>query len=316
MIQRILWSCIAIPVIIFLLFLPSKIPFFLVGSLVFLIALYEFFKMMENASGNISTLKFIGILSAIFILFYTYKNMLHLAAISFVFFLVLAIIIKTVSLIFPTKFTSSAEGIQAAKPLDAEGARKDAECPAEGTAESPVRESVRVIEDYEVTYFKKLISVFVTFFGVFYIAIFGSYIISLLNLKNGVYIIFFLLVIVWTADSGAYFFGKLFGKRRVFPSISPTKTLEGYIFGIGSGILGSLISKLIFPSIFSFSECVTLGFLIATIGQFGDLFESMLKRFAGVKNSFNLIPEHGGMLDKIDSLLFAGIFMYFYIKYL
>jgi len=113
------------------------------------------------------------------------------------------------------------------------------------------------------------------------------------------------LLAIWVADSAAYFTGKAWGKHKITPSISPNKSLEGYI----AGLLGSAVTVLIFARFFlpdwSTAVAIILGLLLGLFSTLGDLFESVLKRGAGVKDSSALIPGHGGVLDRIDSLLFA-----------
>ena len=121
-------------------------------------------------------------------------------------------------------------------------------------------------------------------------------------------------ILVWTSDTCAYIAGKLMGRRPLFPEISPGKTIEGFIGGTilsaGVGALLSLWFKFMQPL-----DGIILGMLVSCAGTLGDLFESSLKRKAGVKDSGNVIPGHGGLLDRFDAFLFAvpAVFMYFVI---
>lgn len=131
----------------------------------------------------------------------------------------------------------------------------------------------------------------------------------------GAHWIIYLFGVVWIADSFAYYIGKGFGKTKLYPEVSPKKTWAG---AYGS-LIGGVIASIILGSIFNEKQLITLsilGFAIGFISIFGDLVESMFKRDAGVKDSSFLFPEHGGILDKIDSMLFAGPFLYFAIKLL
>lgn len=125
--------------------------------------------------------------------------------------------------------------------------------------------------------------------------------------------IIYLYTVVWTSDSFAYYLGKGFGNRKLYPEVSPKKTWAGAYGSVIGGILSSLILGYFLLSI-TFSKLIIAGLLIGVISIFGDLVESMFKRDAGVKDSSLLFPEHGGLLDKIDSMLFAGILLYFYMK--
>jgi phosphatidate cytidylyltransferase len=112
------------------------------------------------------------------------------------------------------------------------------------------------------------------------------------------------LVVVWAQDTAGYFVGRAWGKRKVTPRISPNKSLEGYIAGMTASVAVALpFGAYLFS--WPIIELVVLGILLGATGILGDLFESVLKRGAGVKDSSNLIPGHGGVLDRLDSLLFA-----------
>jgi phosphatidate cytidylyltransferase len=115
----------------------------------------------------------------------------------------------------------------------------------------------------------------------------------------------FLLGVLWCSDGGAYFTGKLWGRHRIVTMISPKKTLEGYVGGLFAGIVTALLAGPYLLSSSSLSWLLLTGVVLVSAGGLGDLFESLLKRGAGVKDSSSLIPGHGGVLDRIDSLLFA-----------
>jgi len=129
------------------------------------------------------------------------------------------------------------------------------------------------------------------------------------------YFILILLVSIWVCDSGAYFAGKAFGKHKLFERISPNKTWEGAIAGflccvgvwIGAPIAIYKISQV------PLHHAIVLGIIVGIFGQFGDLGKSLLKRDAGVKDSSNLIPGHGGVLDRLDSILFAAPLVLLYL---
>jgi phosphatidate cytidylyltransferase len=116
---------------------------------------------------------------------------------------------------------------------------------------------------------------------------------------------------VWGADIGAYFAGKLFGKNKLAPQLSPGKTIEGAIGGLAAVLLMAGLSVIyeipgIFLTLYELGGLLTLGSLVialVALSIMGDLFESQLKRLAGVKDSSNLLPGHGGILDRIDALM-------------
>jgi phosphatidate cytidylyltransferase len=115
--------------------------------------------------------------------------------------------------------------------------------------------------------------------------------------------ILFILFSVWISDSAAYFIGKSFGKHKLAPRVSPKKTWEGAAAGFIGGAAGFVLLSMLFLDGFALVHSVVIGVIIGTIGQIGDLVESKLKRDAGVKDSSGLIPGHGGVLDRFDSLL-------------
>jgi len=136
---------------------------------------------------------------------------------------------------------------------------------------------------------------------------------------TGVALSIYLIVVVKVTDIGAYFTGRLFGRHKLIPRISPGKTWEGFIGGILTGLLTSLMFRAANGGCFgqaawSWFDAVALGLLLSLIGTVGDLTESMLKRAAGAKDSGNIVPGMGGLLDVLDSLLFAAPALYFYVE--
>ena len=123
------------------------------------------------------------------------------------------------------------------------------------------------------------------------------------------------LVMIWTNDSFAFFVGKNIGKRKLFVSVSPKKTQEGFIGGLLFTLLSAyIISK--YNNDYTLMNWLTIGFIISVIGTLGDLVESKFKRQANIKDSGNIMPGHGGMLDRLDSILFAAPFIYLYINFI
>ncbi len=113
-----------------------------------------------------------------------------------------------------------------------------------------------------------------------------------------------ILFIIWVYDSVAYFTGSLIGKHKIYSRISPGKSWEGLIGGAVFAVIMGIINAVLFPSL-SMTRWIVIGIIVVAFGTCGDFFESKLKRVAGVKDSGNLMPGHGGILDRFDSLLFS-----------
>ena len=133
------------------------------------------------------------------------------------------------------------------------------------------------------------------------------------NFDVGSALIWILFICTWSSDTFAYFVGTAIGSHKLASSISPNKTIEGFLGGVvGTMGMAILIGHVVFN--FSLIEMAILGFLIAIVATLGDLVESVIKRFAGIKDSGMLLPGHGGMLDRFDSIFYtAPIFYYFVI---
>ncbi|OPY82459.1 MAG: Phosphatidate cytidylyltransferase [Smithella sp. PtaU1.Bin162] len=163
--------------------------------------------------------------------------------------------------------------------------------------------------DFDVITVAKII------FGLMYIPFLMSHFILLRNLEKGILWVFFVLVLALAGDITALYVGKYLGKHKLIPLISPGKTVEGTI-GL---ILGSTVACLIF-AYFSFPgvsllKIGILAFIGSIIGQLGDLSESAIKRNYGLKDASSLLPGHGGLLDRMDCLLFIAPFVYYYRIY-
>ncbi|MFQ5743768.1 MAG: phosphatidate cytidylyltransferase [Acidobacteriota bacterium] len=133
---------------------------------------------------------------------------------------------------------------------------------------------------------------------------------ALRNRPEGLRWLVLLFVAVSTGDIAAYYGGRLLGRHPLAPSLSPHKTLEGTGFGLAASMVAAgAVGYYQIPAA-SLPRILALGLLLGAVGQCGDLFESALKRAAGAKDSSTLLPGHGGILDRIDSLLFAGATLY------
>jgi phosphatidate cytidylyltransferase len=162
-----------------------------------------------------------------------------------------------------------------------------------------------------------------TLLGVFYLGVLASTIIGIREFypnidglyKNGGYLIISIFATIWICDSAAFFGGTALGKHKLFPRVSPKKSWEGAIFGFVFAILAMILAKNLVLDFLLFKDVLIIGIIIGTFGQIGDLIESLLKRDAEVKDSSKLIPGHGGVFDRFDSLLFSSPIIYLYLIY-
>lgn len=156
-----------------------------------------------------------------------------------------------------------------------------------------------------------------SFWGIIYIGGLAGFLLAIRLLPDGLAFTILLLLMVWVEDILAYFAGSMFGKTLLASKISPKKTWEGTIAGVtGSSLTGLLLPRFFSLSSFNLPAGFLLGLMIGTAATLGDLSQSALKRTAGVKDSGKLLPGHGGVLDRFDSLFFAAPLFYFYIRYL
>lgn len=131
----------------------------------------------------------------------------------------------------------------------------------------------------------------------------------------GIQWLFVIMLIVMTNDSAAYYTGSAFGKHRLYPLVSPKKSIEGAIGGLVGSLIGTLCAKFTFFPQLTVTDAVVAALVVGVVGQAGDLFESLLKRSFGVKDSGTIIPGHGGVLDRLDSILFAAPITYYYVLF-
>lgn len=150
------------------------------------------------------------------------------------------------------------------------------------------------------------------FLGFLYVPLLLGHISLLRLLPFGREWIFLVLLVIMAGDSSAYFTGISLGRRKLYPAISPNKSVEGAIGGLAGSLAGAFLARVWFFPELPVSGVLFFGLLVGIVGQVGDLFESMLKRSFGVKDSGTIIPGHGGILDRLDSLLFAFPLAYYY----
>lgn len=152
-----------------------------------------------------------------------------------------------------------------------------------------------------------------TFIGILYIVFFVMFIVFIDEMKNGKILIWYAILAAWGTDIFAYFIGRLIGKHK-FSKISPKKSIEGCI----AGTVGAIVLMLVYTYVinnclgmnYSYLFIAGIGFILSLIGQIGDFAASSIKRYVDIKDYSNLIPGHGGMLDRIDSLMFLAPFAY------
>jgi phosphatidate cytidylyltransferase len=159
----------------------------------------------------------------------------------------------------------------------------------------------------------------VTISGVLYIGFIGAYLISLRNLPEGEWWVMVVLPAAWLADAGAYLIGSRWGKHKLAPRLSPKKSWEGYLAGIVFGMVGTILLTQLWgvwlkpDSAITLPRAIVIALVMSVLPTLGDLGESMFKRQVGVKDSGNLLPGHGGALDRIDSWVWAAVLGYYLI---
>ena len=151
-----------------------------------------------------------------------------------------------------------------------------------------------------------IIDAAVTLFGICYIVIFLMFMPIIRAAENGVFLIWYVMFASWGTDIFAYVCGKLIGKHK-FSKISPNKTIEGCV----GGTIGAVLMILIYTIIINNLLVAGIGLILSLLSQMGDFAASSIKRYTGIKDYSNLIPGHGGMLDRIDSIIFIAPFAYF-----
>lgn len=163
------------------------------------------------------------------------------------------------------------------------------------------------------------IDVAVTLLGFMYSGILFSCV-YLVNIKPaGEFLVWLIFIGSWLSDTAAYYSGKLFGKHKLCPKVSPKKTIEGSLGGmvgatLFSGIFGIIVSR--YTNIMPIYHYFLIGALCGIFGQFGDLVASSIKRYVGIKDYSNLIPGHGGILDRFDSIIFSATVIFYYLTFI
>lgn len=168
-----------------------------------------------------------------------------------------------------------------------------------------------------------ILNIGATLLGIFYLGLFGSSIIGIREFypnigalyHRGGYLIISIFAAIWLCDSAAFWTGRKLGKHKLFPRVSPNKSWEGSIFGFLFSIIVLILAKILILDFISFTDAVIMGIIIGIFGQLGDLIESLIKRDNEVKDSSGLIPGHGGMFDRFDSLFYTSPVILLYLIY-
>ena len=153
-----------------------------------------------------------------------------------------------------------------------------------------------------------------TFLGISYVALLFSFQIAIRMGIDGKQWLVFLFFVIWASDIGAYSIGIPFGRHRLYEKVSPKKSIEGFAGAVIAAGGMALLCRIWFMPVIGMAEIAAIGVGLAIAGTIGDLAESLLKRAAGVKDSGTVIPGHGGILDRMDSMLFAAPVLYYYLK--
>ena len=172
-----------------------------------------------------------------------------------------------------------------------------------------------MIKLYKKTERKPFTNIAFTFLGIFYVSV-PFALLNITAFNDGAYnyqIVFGLLFILWASDTGAYFAGTFFGKRKLFERISPKKSWEGFFGGAALALIFAYGLSRFFDT-FSLVQWIIIGLIVIIGGTFGDLVESLLKRSFEIKDSGNSLPGHGGFLDRFDGLLISMPFIVAFVE--
>lgn len=154
----------------------------------------------------------------------------------------------------------------------------------------------------------------VTLTGVVYVGLAFGHVLLLRSMQPQVWQLALLpFLLTWSCDTTAYFVGSAWGRHRLAPSVSPHKSWEGAVAGLAASVGAAFLGRAWFAPFLNATHCLEVGVLVGVLGQVGDLVESRMKREAGLDDASGLIPGHGGVLDRLDSLLFAVPVTYYYL---
>jgi phosphatidate cytidylyltransferase len=171
------------------------------------------------------------------------------------------------------------------------------------------------VRSYELSRNQPASDFAITLAGIFYLGWLGSYLISLRNLPDGIWWTFLALPAAWMSDMGAFFVGRQFGRHKLSPRVSPNKTWEGYLGGIPVAVIFCALLAIPLQAYIPVTPLkgALIGLVVSVLAPVGDLGESMLKRQFNIKDTSNLLPGHGGFMDRIDSTIWASVIGYYLI---
>ncbi len=163
------------------------------------------------------------------------------------------------------------------------------------------------------------VDVALTILGFVYGGLMFSFVYLVSEKSGGAFLVWLIFIGSWVCDTAAFYSGKFFGKHKLCPKVSPKKTIEGSIGGmlgamIASGVFGAVANR--YENIMPLVHFFVLGAICGIVGQFGDLVASSIKRYVDIKDYSNLIPGHGGILDRFDSIIFCAVTVFYYITFI
>ena len=173
---------------------------------------------------------------------------------------------------------------------------------------------------FQADFSKMLTGIGVTIVGVLYVAFLGGFLVATrVGFENGsnlsTHLLAYFFLVIFGSDAGAYFAGRSFGKHKLAPNISPGKTVEGLIGGLVAAAAFAVLSTFWFFPELPFKWSIPLAIVLAAVGVLGDLCESAMKRGSKTKDAASILPGHGGLLDRLDSLLFGAPILYYFSRF-
>ena len=231
-----------------------------------------------------------------------------------VFIIVLSVlgVAEYATLAFPSRPSQGAAAIALSLPVVLGIASGDARLIGAGLSSTVIGGLVWLLlvrEDFE----DGLRDLGVSLVGIFYVGLLLPHFILVHRIdRDGPWLVVFLVAVAMAGDTSGYFIGRAFGRHKLMPRVSPGKTIEGAVGIVLGSMLAGAVSKLLLLPHWSWTKVLGVTALLGVIGQLGDLSESIMKRTFGAKESGQLFPGHGGILDRVDSLLFPVAFLYYY----